>query len=129
MDATLDSFLTSHEWFTARDATLARDGSRCSVGRLLGGPCRGVLHVNHIVPRRDRPELALDPDNLGTCCASHHRLWEAFARAIRLLRLEELPPCRHYHPYRQGRVDCDRRRRDELLAKRLGRLARAPLAA
>ena len=124
MDETLDTFLSSPEWVDARDGARARDGNRCSVGRLLGGPCRGVLHVNHIVPRRDRPELALDPDNLGTCCASHHPMWEAFARTIRLLRLEELPPCRHFHPYREGRIQCDRRRRDDLLAKRIGRLTR-----
>lgn len=124
MDETLDTFLSSPEWISARDAARARDGDRCSVGRLLGGRCRGVLHVNHIVPRRDRPELALDPDNLGTCCASHHPMWEAFARAIRLLRLEELPPCRHTHPYKIGRDECARRRRDDLLAKRIGRLTR-----
>jgi hypothetical protein len=124
MDETLDTFLSSREWFDFRERILARDGDRCSVGRLLGGPCRGVLHVNHIVPRRDRPELALDEDNCGTACASHHVQWEAFARAIRLLRLEELPPCRHAHPYAEGRRQCERRRRDELLAKRVGRLAR-----
>ena len=124
MDATLDSFLHSPEWYAARDAARARDGSRCSVGRLLGGSCSGVLHVNHIVPRSRRPELALDLDNLGTCCASHHPMWEAFARAIRLLRLEELPPCRHVHPYREGRLQCERRRRDEMLARRISRLSR-----
>lgn len=124
-----ESFYTSAAWLAVRDRVRARDGNACSVGRLLGGPCRGVLHVNHIVPRRERPDLAYDDDNLGTCCASHHPTWEAFARAIRLLRLEDLPPCRHTHPYREGRIQCERRRREELLARRIGRLSRVAVPA
>lgn len=124
MEETRDSFYGSAEWTEVRDFVRSRDANRCSVGRLLGGPCRGVLHVNHIIPRRDRPDLELDPDWLGTACASHHPMWEAFARAIRLLRVEELPPCRHVHPYRQGRIDCERRRRAELLARRVSKLSR-----
>lgn len=124
MDATLETFLHSPEWYAARDLALERDGNRCSVGRLLGGPCSGVLHVNHIVPRSRRPELALDLDNLGTACASHHKTWEAFARYVRLLRAEELPPCRHVHPYREGRIQCERRRREALIERRMAKLSR-----
>jgi len=112
-----DRFYTSAEWLAAREVVLARDGSRCSVARLLGGRCRGVLHVNHILPRSERPDLALDPDNLGTACASHHPAWEALVRALRRrpqLNLAALPPCRHRHPYPEGRRQCERRRRRRL---------------
>lgn len=120
----MDNFLGSPEWIALRDEARLRDGNCCSVGRLLGGPCLGVLAVNHIAPRRLRPDLALDLDNCGTCCASHHVQWESFAKALRLLRLEEMPPCGHKHPYREGRLQCERKRRDAALQRRLARLSR-----
>lgn len=125
MDARSDSFLSSPEWLAARDAALQRDANRCTVARLLGGACSGTLHVHHVVPRSRRPDLALDPDNLGTACASHHPTWESVARALRLLRIEDLPPCRHFHPYREGHLQCERQRRREMLDRRVGKLARA----
>lgn len=109
-------FYTSPEWRRARALALVRDGSRCTVARLLGGRCAGALHVHHIEPVDERPDLALDVDNLGVVCATHHPRWEALARGLRRHRRQgDLPPCPHRHPYPEGREACDRRRRRELL--------------
>lgn len=123
-----DPFYHSKDWLELRDLVRERDANRCTVARLLGGTCRGVLHVNHILPRSEYPDLELDADNCGTVCASHHPMWEAVARTLRILR-GELPPCGHHHPYRSGREECDRRRRHQMLERRVGRLSRARVAA
>lgn len=109
-----DSFLSSPEWLTLRDRVLERDGHRCTVARLLGGRCRGALHVNHIIARSERHDLALDEDNCGTACAAHHPQWEALVRALR--RRHEPPRCRHVHPYPQGRRECEERMARQLQA-------------
>lgn len=118
-----DSFYQSNEWRSLRARRLLLDNERCTVARLLGGECRGVLHVHHIATVAEHPELRLDIDNTGTACAAHHATWEAIARTLRLLRVIDLPPCRHNHRYDIGREECRRRRRDEILAKRAGKLA------
>lgn len=107
-----DSFYDSPEWLALRARVIARDGSKCLVGGLLGGPCRGVLHVHHIVPRAEAPELELDEENCGSACAAHHPMWEALRRGIIRSR-EVLPPCSHRHPYASGREACARRRARE----------------
>jgi 5-methylcytosine-specific restriction endonuclease McrA len=117
------AFYNSPEWHAARDLALARDGHKCSVARLLGGDCHDRLDVHHLQSLDERPDLALDLDNLLTVCASHHPTLEAVRRLLRVMRLIDLPPCGHRHPYPQGRIDCDRRRRDAELAKRAARLA------
>jgi hypothetical protein len=119
------SFYSSAEWLAARDRALSRDASRCTVARLLGGECRGVLHVHHVVSVADRPDLALDPDNLGTACASHHSRWEALARALRVVEGVDIPPCPHRHLYESGRRACEAKRRRAAEARRLARLAAA----
>lgn len=118
-------FYSSPEWRALRERRLALDGNRCTVARLLGGECKGRLHVHHIAPVREHPELALDIDNTGTACASHHPMWEALAAMLRIIRLIDLPPCRHVHRYRIGREACDRKRRAELLERRAAKLSRA----
>jgi hypothetical protein len=117
-------FYNSPEWHAARTLARKRDGNRCSVARLLGGDCSARLDVHHLQPLDERPDLALDLDNLLTVCASHHPTLEACARLLRIIRLIDMPPCGHRHPYRQGRIDCDNKRRADLLAKRAGRLVR-----
>ena len=120
-----DPFYTSPELQRVRDRAIARDGKRCSVSRLLGGDCSATLHVHHLKPRAEYPELELDLDNLLTVCSSHHPTLEAVRRLILIVRLDTLPRCRHKHPYESGRRACEQRRRAELLARRAGRLARA----
>lgn len=54
------------EWHFAR-AVIELDGGKCKL-------CNSAeeLHVHHIIPRRMRPDLAYDPDNLITLCRSCH---------------------------------------------------------
>ena len=120
-----DPFYTSPAWRDLRERVLERDAEACVVGRLLRGDCGGVLHVHHIEPRDERPDLELDEDNLVTVCASHHPTWEALRRLLRILAGDgELPPCRHQHRYKSGREECDRRRRREIAERRAAKLAR-----
>lgn len=51
----------------------ARDGGCVKRFRPdIFGLCRGRLTVQHKIPSRVAPHLALDPRNLMTLCASHH---------------------------------------------------------
>ncbi len=63
-------------WRQARLAALERDSHRCVVADHDGSPCRGTLHVHHLLPVYD----PYDVDGLATVCASHHRKWEVLAR-------------------------------------------------
>lgn len=121
----MDAFYDSPEWRALRARAIERDGSRCTVARLLGGACRGDLHVHHIVPRSEDPGRELDLDNLGTVCASHHPRWEAVRRLLVVYWTRPLPPCRHRHPYRIGREACESQRRRERFERRAARLASA----
>jgi hypothetical protein len=97
-------------WEQARARAILRDGSRCSVGRLIGGDCHSTLHVHHVkaIAEGGAP---FDVDNLITVCATHHPSLEALRRRI----VAEAPRCTHYHPYRQGREECERRLRQRHL--------------
>lgn len=104
-----------------RPAALERDGHRCTVSRLLGGPCTEgrPLHVHHIVPV-DEGGAPYDLDNVGTVCARHHPMWEALRRTLarRVNRpVVPLARCRHQHRYRYGREECERRRRRKQLER------------
>jgi hypothetical protein len=102
-------------WRTARARALARDGSRCTVARLLGGECRGPLHVHHLIPVESGGD-AFALDNLGTACESHHPAWEALRRSlVRAQEPEEPRPvrCRHRHATAEAREICERRMRRE----------------
>lgn len=104
MDA---SIYHSPAWAVARAAALVRDGQRCTVSRLLGGPCRGPLHVHHITPLSEGGSHALD--NLGTACAYHHPTWEALRKALELARRPRR--CHHRHTSAEARRICEARRR------------------
>lgn len=62
-----DPFYSSPEWRTLRLAALKRDHFRCS-GCGASVALRGQSRVDHIKPRRQHPQLALDLDNLRTFC-------------------------------------------------------------
>lgn len=113
-----DSFYDSTEWRELSEFVVERDGSRCTVGWLLGGACSGSLQAHHIFPRRERPDLELDPENCGTACAHHHPRWEALRRSLvrERERIAEAPRCGHRHPYKEGREACERRRARALAA-------------
>lgn len=67
--AQTDAFLLSDEWKTLRYRALRRYGARCQCcGR--SPKADGVtLHVDHVKPRAQFPELALDLNNLQILCA------------------------------------------------------------
>ena len=100
MDA---AFYNSAPWRALRAQARARDGNRCTVARLLGGDCHGLLHAHHIDPDGD----PLDLDNTGTVCATHHPQWDALRRA--LVRPPAWRRCTHRHPYPGGREACEKR--------------------
>lgn len=102
------------QWEEARAAALRRDSGRCTVARLLGGPCSAVLHVHHIQSADDRPDLFFDLHNLSTVCASHHPRWEAVRRAV--LRVRGWKSCPHKHTTKLGRQACEARLNRELSA-------------
>lgn len=62
-----DDFLQSYEWRCLRYRVIVKHGSRCmACGRT---PRDGiVIHVDHIKPRREHPELALVFENLQILC-------------------------------------------------------------
>ena len=97
---------TSPEWAAARDAALLRDGSRCTVQRLIGGRCHPTLDVHHLEPVAEGG-AEFDLDNLVTVCHSHHPRLEALRRY--LLRKPEWRRCRHDHRYDYARRECERR--------------------
>lgn len=124
-----DAFYISPDWHAVRDLARERDSHRCSVARLLGGECSARLDVHHLQSIDERPDLALDLDNLLTVCATHHPTLEATRRLLRIIRLIDMPPCGHHHPYRAGRIDCENKRRDAVLARRGAKLGSTLLAA
>lgn len=102
----------SAEWRALRLRRIEADGSRCTIARLLGDECEGTLHVHHVKDVATYPDLALDFENTATVCAKHHPVWEGIRRKAN----RELPPCRHQHRYKAGREQCERERRQRLLA-------------
>lgn len=94
-------------WTHARELALQRDGNRCTVARLLGGSCRGRLHVHHIIPRSEGGSNA--PDNLGTTCAKHHPTWEALRRHLVMARTRQWKRCPHRHATMEARRICEER--------------------
>ena len=54
-------------WKLLRLEILERDGFRCVECQAVGR-----LEVDHVIPVRDAPDRAFDPDNLQSLCASCH---------------------------------------------------------
>ncbi len=62
-----DAFYTSPEWRELRIYVLRRDRWRCVLcGRAVHH--KGMARVDHIRPRREAPELAMEATNLRTLC-------------------------------------------------------------
>lgn len=99
-------------WERVRQQVILRDGG-CSVRFLLGGECKGVISIHHVVPLKDGGD-PYDVDNCAGTCQSHHVLWESIRLFIERSR-RQLPPCRHVHRYAHAQEACDRKR-----AARLG---------
>jgi hypothetical protein len=106
----MEHLYSTAEWLDLSARAKARDGHRCTVARLLGGPCSDTLHAHHLIPVSEGgPELP-DLDGVITACASHHPVLEALRRFILGRRRPKIRPCRHLHRYPQGRVECRRQR-------------------
>ena len=95
-----------------RHHVLTRDARSCVVAALIGTTdrCNPTLHVHHIIPVRDGGTD--NPDNLVTVCAAHHGALEALRRKL----TGQLPRCHHNHRTREGREECERRRRERRVA-------------
>ena len=67
-----DPFLHTWEWKQVRYTVLQRSAGKCSCcGR--NSADGAVLNVDHIQPRRKRPDLALTIENLQVLCAECNR--------------------------------------------------------
>ena len=62
-----DPFYRGRAWKQIRIHVLQRDCYLCQVCRR-----RWANTVHHVLPRKDYPEKALDPDNLEAICQSCH---------------------------------------------------------
>jgi 5-methylcytosine-specific restriction protein A len=76
-----DPFYSSAPWRRLRAVKLAED-PLCEECLELDLTTPGE-HVDHILDRRDRPDLALAKSNLKTLCASHHNRKTALTMAKR----------------------------------------------
>ena len=66
-DPTTDEFLTCYAWRRLRMEALKLHGARCQC--CGASPATGaVMNVDHIKPRKLRPDLALTLDNLQVLC-------------------------------------------------------------
>ena len=71
----VDPFYLTKAWESVRKQALTRDGYRCSIcGVLCLGKKRNKPspHVDHILPRKERPDLELDLSNLRIACHPCH---------------------------------------------------------
>lgn len=110
----VEDFYNSPLWRELRELAIARDKGRCTVARLLGGVCSETLHGHHVQSVDDRPDLALDLENVATVCSKHHPTWEAVRRAV--TRARGWRSCRHEHRTREGRLQCERHLNRDLVA-------------
>ena len=72
-----DPFYHSGPWLDVREVVLERDHHICQVclRAFRAGKMRRPRQANtvhHIIPRKERPDLALDPSNLESICAICH---------------------------------------------------------
>jgi hypothetical protein len=103
-----DPFYGSHEWKDLRRRVLIRDRYCCAkCGRSVRA--KGASRVDHIIERRERPDLSLCESNLRTLCvdcdALRHRakgggdgIVGCDARGV------PLSPSHHWHPASRGSV-------------------------
>jgi 5-methylcytosine-specific restriction enzyme A len=65
-----DPFYSSAAWIRVRNQKRLDDPlcEEC----LKDGVCKPMSEVDHVLPRWEHPELALEPSNLQSLCKSHH---------------------------------------------------------
>lgn len=99
-----DPFYCSEAWRKLRRVVLRRDGYRCvSCLADVSGP--GQARVDHIKPRREFPDLALNPYNLRTLCPAcdnrRHREKAIQSDVVKGIGRDGLPLDPN-HPWRKG---------------------------
>lgn len=92
MKAWARRFYRSPEWRTKRREILQRDNGECQQCK-REGKFSPANTVHHIVPLLERPDLALDDDNLESLCAACHNREhpEKFFQATGLTRTRRFP--------------------------------------
>ncbi len=68
-----DNFYKTGAWVRKRAEILERDNHECQRCKGAGGYSKGNV-VHHIKHLEDRPDLALDDDNLMTVCERCHNI-------------------------------------------------------
>ena len=68
-----EGFYHSGPWRRIRKLRLQRDHYLCQL-RISPECTRRATTVHHVLPLEDYPELALDIDNLTSCCFACHEL-------------------------------------------------------
>lgn len=74
-----EPFYHTKEWKKVRQVALMRDGGMCQacMDRMRAGygvkPRRATM-VHHIIPYKERPDLALNMDNLRSLCYRCHEM-------------------------------------------------------
>ena len=64
------SFYSSPAWKSTRRIHIETYPYCCIC--LIGGVRTIAKHVDHIIERKDRPDLAFEPSNLQSLCVAHH---------------------------------------------------------
>ena len=76
-DKQADPFYSGRAWRKVRQQALNRDGGMCVECMAEFMRCQSVRPrqatvVHHVIPREERPDLALDLNNLKSLCDDHH---------------------------------------------------------
>ena len=69
-----NKFYKSRPWRKKRKEMLRRDNNECQRCKSLGRYSKAVV-VHHIKHLKDRPDLALEDDNLMPLCEACHNSW------------------------------------------------------
>ena len=77
-------FYQSKEWVELRQLVKARDRYKCQICNVSVRD-KGSSQVDHIIPRKSAPSLALDINNLRTLCRPCHNKFDA-ARGFKDMR-------------------------------------------
>lgn len=70
------NFYKSTKWKNARETSLRLAGYVCQECKRHGITNPNDLHVHHVNPIEERPDLMLDQRNLYVCCAGCHNQFE-----------------------------------------------------
>lgn len=68
-------FYGTHEWKAKRQEILERDNYecvKCKDNGYVTTQSDSIIEVDHILELKDRPDLALNSDNMQLLCKSHH---------------------------------------------------------